>query len=216
MTREPTGLAPLPALMVLPLTGTPMFTGSPVEMIPLLAMTGHLDWVFGGRAAFAERFCRRDHFGRWVGRTQNMEELRRLLDMHVWVRRHKADILPWLPEKRWVTSYVDVAMTDIPRRPRRAGGEDRPTGWTSWLRTEPDDTEVEQWCRYQIGLLSPLRTATGLAKVPAASEHIETWLAENPPRARRHRRWTLRGAAGAVGAPPRGDLRARRSCQRTC
>ena len=185
-----TGLAPLPALVVLPLTGTPMFTGSPVEMIPLLAMTGHLDWVFGGRAAFAERFCRRDHFGRWVGRMKNMEELRRLLDIHVWVRRHKADILPWLPEKRWVTSYVDVAMTDF-----RAAQTDLEETVEAWLDEqaphEPDDTEVEQWCRSQIGLLSPLRKATGLAKVPAAVEHIETWLAENPPRPDATGTWTF-------------------------
>ena len=185
-----TGFAPLPALMVLPLTGTPMFTGSPVEMVPLLAMTGHLDWVFGGRAAFAERFCRRDHFGRWVGRMKNMEELRRLLDIHVWVRRYKADILPWLPEKRWVTSYVDVSMTDI--RAAQTELEETVDEWLDELAPhEPDDTEVERWCRSQIGLLSPLRLATGLAKVPAAVEHIETWLAGNSPRPDATGAWTF-------------------------
>ncbi|HEY5878920.1 MAG TPA: DEAD/DEAH box helicase [Nakamurella sp.] len=185
-----TGVASLPALTALPLTGTPMFTGSPVEMIPLLAMSGHLDWVFGGRAAFAERFCRRDHFGRWVGRTKHMDELRRLLDIHVWVRRHKADILPWLPEKRWVTSYVDVAMADI-----RAAQSHLDEIVDAWLDDqaphEPDEAEVEEWCRAQIGLLSPLRKSTGLAKVPAAVEHLETWLAGNLPRPDATGAWTF-------------------------
>ncbi|GAA3635340.1 DEAD/DEAH box helicase [Microlunatus ginsengisoli] len=174
------GLCPLPALTVLPLTGTPMFTGSPVELIPLLAMTGQLDWVFGGRAAFAQRFCRRDHFGRWVGRARNLEELRRLLDAHVWVRRHKADILPWLPEKRWVTAYVDVPTADI--RAARAELERAVGVWLDDQPAGPDGDDIEQWCRGQIGLLSPLRRATGLAKVPAAVEQIETRLAQCPPR----------------------------------
>lgn len=176
---------------VLPLTGTPMFTGSPVELIPLLHMTGHLDWVFGGRAAFAERFCRRDHFGRWVARRKSLEELRRLLDLHVWVRRHKADILPWLPAKRWVTEYVDVPMAEI--RAARTGIDEAITDWldTTTDRTGdlPDRNEIEAWCRDQIGLLSPLREATGLAKIPVAAQHLESWFAESPPHPDAQGRW---------------------------
>lgn len=171
-------------------TGTPMGS-SPVELATLLEITGHLTPVFGGQSAFMERYCRKNHFNAWVPRHDRLEELSGLLNEHVWVRRLKADILPHLPKKSRRPQFVDVDLKSF----NRAHSEvlDKVTIWLDEVaaetghRIDMDDAGdaeiVAEWARGQIGLMSPLRVAAGLAKIPAATEHVAEWVAANARRA---------------------------------
>ncbi|WP_277212299.1 DEAD/DEAH box helicase [Isoptericola croceus] len=161
-------------------TGTPMHA-SPAEMTNQLAITGHLDPVFGGRTQFLKTYCRKNHWGAWVPRKNALADLNRQLDAHVWVRRLKADILPDLPTKSRRAQVVDVDLAGF----RAAHAEVTATvaDWVSSLDHEldlDDDADlalVESWAREQIGLMSPLRVAAGMAKVPAAAEQLTEWVA---------------------------------------
>ena len=162
------------------LTGTPLFA-QPYELAPVLAMTGHLDPVFGGQSAFLSAFSRQNQFKQWVARKKELPRLKQILDEQVWVRRLKDDVLKDLPKKSRHALFVDVDLKDY----RRAHGEviDKVADWLAgWFRESgawPTVDEQEAWARTQIGVISPLRKAAGVAKVPAALDRINDWVASN-------------------------------------
>lgn len=166
--------------VILALTGTPLFS-NPIELLPVLQFVRLLDPVFGGFSAYTERFCRRNNFNQWVARVKALPELRRLLDEHVWVRRHKVDVLPDLPDKSYASTWLDVPLGDY----RKANAElavkinEWLDDFEAQLKRLPDDGEIKEWATGKIGLMSPLRVAAGVAKVPSTVELISDWVESN-------------------------------------
>ena len=179
-----------PGLRV-PITGTPIFA-SPMDLAAALAISGHLDTVFGGLSLFMETYCKKNFFNAWVAREEMMPQLLAILEAKVWTRRTKADVLPDLPKKFRSGVFLDVDLTGF----RAAHGEvevkiddwiDKFVAKNGRMPTTPQEgseqapgsgsSEVETWARGEVGLISPLRRAAGMAKVEAAvdriREHVE-------------------------------------------
>lgn len=163
-------------------TGTPIFS-SPVDLASALAITGHLDTTFGGQSAYMETYCKRNHFNAWVAKPEMLRQLREVLEAQVWVRRTKAQVLPDLPKKLRTATFLDVDLSGF-----NAAHAQVIETINDWLDTffnryhrmpttpgtadHGDVSEVEAWARTQVGLISGLRRAAGLAKVEAATEMI--------------------------------------------
>ncbi|MFS0885165.1 DEAD/DEAH box helicase [Aeromicrobium sp. 179-A 4D2 NHS] len=184
------------------ISGTPLFS-QPHELASILAITGHLDPVFGGYSNFLTEYSKQNHFKAWVAQKKKLPQLRQRLSEHVWVRRLKADVLKDLPPKSRVGVFVDVDLKDY----RKAHDEviDKITDWLVSFWDEkaeeaakiiadpkvspeveakagprwPNGEEKDSWARQQIGLMSPLRKAAGVAKVPVALDTINDWVASN-------------------------------------
>ena len=156
-------------------TGTPMFA-KPTQMAPMLAMTGQLDAVFGGRRAFYERYARLDHFGGWLPRKQRLPELRRVLDESVWVRRSPYAGLPGLSR---FAKFVDVDRSTYDAAYAEVVA--KVDGWLdAFLADEgrlPSAEDQESFAANNLGFVSQLRKAAGLCKVPAAAELVAEWVA---------------------------------------
>lgn len=174
-----------------PITGTPVFA-SPADLAAALAISGHLDTVFGGLSQFLQTYCVQNFFKAWVAREEMMPQLLAILEAHVWTRRTKADVLPDLPKKFRSGVFLDVDLAGF-----RAAHADVELKVDEWLESfeatmgrlptgpEASDekpagaggSEVETWARGSVGLISPLRRAAGMAKVDAAvdriREHVE-------------------------------------------
>ena len=165
---------------VLVSTGTPMFA-QPAEMVPLLDMTGQLGPVFGGRAAFVDRYLRLNRYRQLVVRPERLPELRAKLDGGVWVRRTKADVLRDLPPKSRRALVVDVDRSgfDVAHAEAAAAASRWLADYHASVQTLPSDEEILGWCRGNLGFVSSLRRAAGLCKVPAASEYICEWVQAN-------------------------------------
>jgi len=160
-------------------TGTPMMA-SPEELTSILAITGHLNPVFGGRQKFLSYFCRRNKYNAWVARPDRLAELKEMLDTHVWVRRIKAEVLKDLPPKMRSFQSVDVDLASF-----RAAHREVTAKVDEWIdsyrrrhprRALPDEKAIEAWSRENIALSSPLRKAAGLAKVPVVIEMLSEWV----------------------------------------
>lgn len=181
-----------------PITGTPISKG-PQDLPGILAVSGHLDTVFGGHSAFLARYCKRNHFNGWVANPDTLDELRQILEAQVWTRRTKAQVLPDLPKKLRTATYLDVDLALF--KAAHAGVIEVIDEWLDAfvakhgrLPTLPDpeeekelgrgSSEVEAWARTQVGLVSRLRSAAGLAKVDAATalirEHVEATTEHGP------------------------------------
>lgn len=166
------------------LTGTPVMS-NPADLLSLLAITGQLQPVFGSRAAFMSRYTRtyeipigRQTIEKIVPYKPLLPELGRILPEQVWVRRTKDQVLPDLPEKQYSTMIVDVPTTEY-----RTATRDVQQKITAYLRERtreldeiPSEKEVRAWCSDQMGCVSMLRRAAGLAKIPAAAEYIADWV----------------------------------------
>lgn len=162
----------------LALTGTPLFNKRPDELTPLLYWTGQLVPVFESRTAFIDLFCKTDRWGGLVPNKRAQPKLRRMLDEHVWVRRHKKNVLPDLPEKSWLSRWVDVDLKVV--RAAHVEVEEKVKEWLEGFADShggrlPDLSEAEAWCRHNVGAISPLRKAAGLAKVPAVRDYVSEW-----------------------------------------
>lgn len=171
-----------------PITGTPLAKG-PQNLPGILAVSGHLDPVFGGASEFLDRYCKRNHFNAWVPRPEMYSELLTRLEAEVWTRRTKAEVLPDLPKKLRSATYLDVDLA----RYRAAHAQviksieewvddfvDR-WGHLPYLPDEVSDAEasdVTVWARGNGAMVSLLRQAAGLAKVDAATQlirdHVES------------------------------------------
>jgi len=159
-------------------TGTPMFA-APHELAPILEATGDLRSVFGGHARFLERYTTVNRYRAVVARKKHLGELGRILDERVWVRRNKTEVLADLPPKSRRAMYVEVD----PAVYRSAHAEvlaEVDSGLDEWEKVAasepgswpPDDKELWQWCSGRLELVSRLRRAAGLSKVPAAAEIV--------------------------------------------
>lgn len=166
------------------LTGTPVMS-NPADLPSLLAITGQLQPVFGSRTAFMSRYTRtfeipvgRQTIEKIVPYKPLLPELGRILPEQVWVRRTKDQVLPDLPEKQYSTMIVDVPTTEYRTATREVQAKismylrER----TRELGEAPSEKEVRAWCSDQMGCVSMLRRAAGLAKIPAAAEYIADWV----------------------------------------
>ena len=158
-------------------TGTPM-NSSPYELVPLLDITGQLGPIFGGHDRFLAEFCRQNTFKEWVARKAKLPALKLALNGGVWVRRIKSEVAVDLPDKRRTFTELDVDLAGF----RQAHNEvaEKVVEWLDGFYSSkgrpPSSAEVGTYVRGAIGLMSPLRKAAGLAKVPAAIETISAWV----------------------------------------
>lgn len=161
-------------------TGTPMFA-SPAELAGVLDVAGKLDG-FGGHRKFLTRYARQNHFRAWVPRMSRLPELRSRLE-ETWVRRAKADVLPDLPEKLRYEVPVDAAGSKIYKDAHREVREAIDT-WLAGLakrRKFPPDTEtILEFAAGNLGLVSRLRRAAGIIKIPSMIEWVTAHLDGNP------------------------------------
>ena len=167
------------------LTGTPVMS-NPSDLAPLLAITGQLEPVFGSRARFMSRYTRSytinvgaRQFEKVVPNRKHLGELGGLLSERVWVRRDKDQVLKDLPEK----APPRTMIVDVPQTEYRAATREVDERIKTYLRTRtrelgkaPSQKEVRTWCAEQMGCVSLLRRAAGLAKIPAAADYISDWI----------------------------------------
>lgn len=166
------------------LTGTPIMS-NPADLPPILAIAGVLDENFGSRKAFMARYTRsyeipvgNQQITKIVPVKKHLPELGRILREQVWVRRTKEQVLPDLPAKIHSTMIVDVPTTEYRKATREVREKIRAylRERTRELGEAPPEKEVRAWCSEQMGCVSQLRRAAGLAKIPAAAEHIAEWV----------------------------------------
>ena len=172
--------ASLSGAQVYGLTGTPMFS-HPANLAGPLAITGQLAPVFGGYDGLVGAYCYKNHFGQYVPKLKKTPELRRRLNADVWVMRNKRDVLPDLPEKTRVGQYVNVPLAGFKEAHKQV--VERASEWLEKFARNnkrlPSEKELADYASGSIGLISPLRVAAGLAKVPAAIERISAHVEAN-------------------------------------
>ncbi|SDH32732.1 Helicase conserved C-terminal domain-containing protein [Microbacterium sp. 77mftsu3.1] len=163
------------------ITGTPVLAG-PHELVPILEFTGHLGPVFGGAGPFLETYCRRDRFGAFHPKKAALPDLHRKLNQHVWMRRTKKDVLPFLPEKHITSVELDVDLKDY-RRTHREVVEEIVEWFQAFRQQEgrwPNEAEIEEFEQDNLRYASKLRSAAGMTKVPVAIEMVTEWVKGNP------------------------------------
>ena len=167
------------------LTGTPVMS-NPSDLAPLLAITGQLEPVFGSRTRFMSRYTRSYTItvaGRQIDKIvpdrKHLSELSGLLSEQVWVRRGKDQVLKDLPEK----APPRTMIVDVPKAEYNAATRDVQAKIKTYLRERtrelgqaPSERGVRAWCAEQMGCVSLLRRAAGLAKIPAAADYISDWV----------------------------------------
>lgn len=162
--------------MCVPMTGTP-FLQNPAEGANMLAIGGLLDPVFGGASKFMERYTTQNHFGAFLPNRKMLPELEETLTRQCWVRRNKADVLKQLPPKLRTTRYVDIDPKGF-----KAAHDTLYEKVTEWideqraLGSRIDNEAIKLFARTRVDLITPLRSAAGVAKVPAAIEIISDWM----------------------------------------
>lgn len=165
--------ATLPIGRRVAITGTPMLN-HPGEMANLLAITGQLYTVFGSRASFFSKYTMSDKWGKVKARKKALPQLGKIMDAHCWVMHTKEEVLPHLPEKHRVFLEVDVDLAGyreahsevIDSIITRFGGDEE----MSQATAADLDNFIDE---AGVGLLSPMRKASGLAKITTAVDMIE-------------------------------------------
>lgn len=154
-------------------SGTPMFA-SPYELAPILEATGQLREVWGGAGAYLERYTTKNRFKAVVARKNRLGELGVTLDERVWVRRRKTEVLADLPAKTRRALYVEVdesiyraAHAEVTAEIDQAVASWAASG-TGW----PSEEKIWAWCSGRLELVTRLRRAAGISKVPAAAEIV--------------------------------------------
>ena len=163
------------------LTGTPLFA-NPVELAGVLGITGHLTPVFGGYGKFVIRYAQQNKFKKWVPRKRMLPELRRRLTESVWVRRERDDVLD-LPAMSRHTLYVDVDLRGFNEAHEDVIAE--VDEWIAEVRKtfgrDPNRDEVRDFAANSLHLVTMLRRAAGLAKIPPAADYVKEWVEVYPP-----------------------------------
>lgn len=160
----------------LPMTGTP-FLQNPAEGANMLAIAGLLDPVFGGASKFMETYTKQNHFGAYLPNRKMLPDLEKRLSRHCWVRRNKGDVLKQLPPKLRTTRYVDINPKGFKDAHETLYGKVK-----EWIDEQSDLGEaitadsIKTFARTRVDLITPLRAAAGVAKVPAAIEIISDWM----------------------------------------
>lgn len=164
--------------MRVPITGTP-FLKNPAEVTNLLAIGGLLDQYFGGASKFMNRYTKQDHFGAFRPLRDMLPELERRMTRDCWVRRNKADVLKQLPKKLRTTRIVDINPKGFHEAHEVLYEKIR-----EWVKEFTEDgsiigpEDIKKFSRERIDLITPLRAAAGVAKVPAAIEIVTEWMEE--------------------------------------
>lgn len=159
-----------------PMTGTP-FLQNPAEGVNMLAIGGLLDPVFGGASKFMERYTSQNHFGAFLPNRKLLPELEERLTQACWVRRNKSDVLKQLPPKLRTTRYVEIDPKGF-----KAAHDTLYEKVTEWIAEQNEAGEaitkdsIKTFARTRVDLITPLRAAAGVAKVPAAIEIISDWM----------------------------------------
>lgn len=195
---------------VLCLSGTPSPSGNPAELVAQLDMTGHLDPVFGGENDFLYRYCWKDDYKRWRPRKSRLDELNGKLTDYVFVRRHKHEVLTDLPQ-----CMVSPVTVDVDLRGYREAHEQVLVTIGEWIdefRAEhdrlPEAEEVQEWAKGQLGVVTPMRVAAGVAKIASAKDLVTEWVESEdaPLLVWAHHHEVLDGLAEAVGQSlPKGQ-----------
>ncbi|MGK3708795.1 LAGLIDADG family homing endonuclease [Arthrobacter sp. IK3] len=162
--------------MRVPVTGTP-FLSNPAEVTNLLAIGGLLDQFFGGASKFLDRYTKQDRFGRHRPRQNMLADLEYRMTRDCWVRRNKGDVLKQLPQKLRTTRIVDID----PRGFHEAHEVlyEKIREWVKEFTRDGDvigDEDIKKFAADRIDLITPLRAAAGVAKVPAAIEIVTDWM----------------------------------------
>jgi len=155
---------------------------SPLELAAQLDIAGKLEPLFGSYVEFRDRYAKKTKYG-YRPRLSRLEELGRILDESVWVRRIKVS------KKVWTTQTVDVDTTSYDESLREI--DEAIDDWLDDFRKEhgryPSNDresdhgdEVFEWCSGRGDMMSRLRQAAGLAKVPVALRIIEKHFAKHP------------------------------------
>lgn len=175
--------------LTIPATGTPMFA-SPAELAGVLAVAGKLD-DFGGHWTFLNRYARKQTFPtpegrpprfRWVARMDRLPELREKLE-EIWVRRTKDEVLPDLPTKLRYEIPVDATKSKLYKtayKEVRADIDDWLSALTKRKKFPPNSEMVDEFVGGNLGMISRLRRAAGLTKLPALIEWVTEHLDGNP------------------------------------
>lgn len=149
-----------PTPNVLALTGTPIVS-SPVDLFATLSILGKLGHF---PEDFVNTYTFKNYWGDRKPKPSALPDLYARLDKHVWTRRTKTQVLNDLPPKTRAHQTIDLTKAELdvvfaPLKQKIATWE-----------TNPKDPEVlaEHAKRY----VSQARKATGLAKIPAATEWI--------------------------------------------
>lgn len=159
-----------------PMTGTP-FLQNPAEGVNMLAIAGLLDPMFGGASRFMERYTKQNHFGAFLPNRPMLPELEQRLSRSSWVRRNKKDVLKQLPKKLRTTRYVDVNPKGF--KEAHDALYEKVSDWIEEqqeLGNRIDDEAIKTFARTRVDLITPLRAAAGIAKIPAAIDIITDWL----------------------------------------
>lgn len=149
-----------PTPNVLALTGTPIVS-NPVDLFATLSVLGKLEHF---PEDFVNTYTFKNYWGERKPNPATLPDLYDRLDKHVWTRRTKNQVLKDLPPKTRAHQTIDLTKAELdtvfaPLKQKMAAWE-----------TGPKDPEVlaEHAKRY----VSQARKATGLAKIPAATEWI--------------------------------------------
>ena len=151
------------------LTGTPIIS-TPLDVLPLLDMLGHLHWFPGGtRRSFEDRYTSPDRWGNPRPVKKRLPELHALLEAFVWTRRTKAAVLTDLPAKLRTTHTITPTHDEYV-----AAHADLDEAVTKFLDHNPDIDmdQLQAWASENRRYVSQLRRATGLAKIDAAIDWI--------------------------------------------
>lgn len=171
----------LPVGRRVPITGTPVIS-SPHELVPLLLVSGHMAEVFGSVDRFLTRFCTQPPFGGFQPKKTALPELNMLLDQHVWVRREKERVLPFLPEKQ--NNKIELMVDTKPYREAHNEVIDKITDWVETVTNEygapPGLEDVEEYVARSIEHISMLRRASAHTKLPVATDMILEHVTADP------------------------------------
>lgn len=151
------------------LTGTPIVS-SPLDILPLLQATGHLQHFAKTPYDFVNRYTYENHFGARIAKPSMMGELHEKLEAHVWTRRTKNQVLAELPTKSRYTHYVDPTPGELDTALKEIN-----TSIDEWLEDYPQAPSTElvaQYAANSLRFVARLRKTTGLAKIEAATDWI--------------------------------------------
>lgn len=144
------------------LTGTPIVS-NPLDLLPTLGMLGQLRHF---PENFIDAYTVENFWGGRDPKQDSLDDLRRRLDEHVWVRRTKQQVLTELPAKSRRTQFVDVDDKEL-----RAAFKPVEQKLLAHVNTHGLGA-VDEWAKESRPLVSQLHRGTGLAKIPAALEWI--------------------------------------------
>lgn len=165
-------------------SGTPIYA-NPLELTSQLELVRRMRMPFGGPSSFLSTYFTKLSYGAYVPRSGAREAMREKLEKKVWIRRRKSDVLADLPDKIRVPMIVDVDLKNF-----RQAHTDVITRIDEWFHASGralasmDSDERERafadFSHDSLSLISTLRVAAGLCKIPTAIDIITEHLAAHP------------------------------------